>query len=231
MSYSFDGVNDTMTGAFTSTYADPVTLACFIKVTDHLVNDALVGLGNSNSTVNDSYQLRSTGTDNQWGAVSIGAAGSTSTATNVLNIDGVWAGIVGKFSGDALRDVYVQALANTGQSTESRAVADVLQFVRLGESFAGALDFTGLMAEVAIWNSALSDADITSYLAGTAASQISAANLIGYWPLSASNATQANEGVDTGGDLTVAGATFNADHPTITIPSTARGRMLLTGIG
>jgi hypothetical protein len=80
----------------------------------------------------------------------------------------------------------------------------------------GGNDYTGLIAEVAIWNKALADAEITSYMSGEAASTIAAANLIGYWPLSADNATQSNEGLDAGGDLSVSGATFDADHPTIT---------------
>jgi hypothetical protein len=53
-------------------------------------------------------------------------------------------------------------------------------------------------------------------MAGSAASGIAAANLIGYWPLSASSGTQTNLGTDAGGTLTVSGATFSADHPTIT---------------
>jgi hypothetical protein len=96
----------------------------------------------------------------------------------------------------------------------------------------GAQDYAGLMAEVAIWNTALNSSQITSYLAGTGASQIQSANLIGYWPLSASNTTQSNDGVDTGGDLAVTGAVFSSDHPTITLSGVTRSskKRLMMGV-
>ena len=214
MSFLFDGANDQLEGAFTSTYADPVTLACFVKVTAHPVaTDNLLQFGNSASAINDSYRLNTGSVDDQWEAISRTTGDSSAQVS--LNIDGVWAGIVGVFTSNTLRDLYVQSITNTAQSVTSRAVADVLQFICAGEDFAEGRDFTGRLAELAIWNSALSGANITSYLAGTAASGIAAANLIGYWPLS--SASLLNIGLDSGGDLTATGnAAFDADHPTIT---------------
>jgi hypothetical protein len=234
MSYSFDGSNDRMTGTFASTYADPVTLAAFIKVTAHpLATDIILTLGNSSSANEDSYALRSNSVDDEWQAIATTSTGTTGAGIASVNIDGVWAGYVGKFSHDELRDVYIQTLANTGQGTTPRAVADVLQFIRVGENLAGLLDYAGLIAECAIWNKALSDAEITSYLAGEAASGVAAANLIGYWPLNTDNATQSNLGLDAGGNLTVTGATFSADHPTITGGASTRRprRGMLMGVG
>jgi hypothetical protein len=99
-------------------------------------------------------------------------------------------------------------------ATTSRTVATI-QHIVAGENFAGGNDLDGLLAELACWDIALNATQITDYLAGTAAPLIAASDLIGYWPLSANNATQSNLGVDTGGDLTVTGATYSSDHPTI----------------
>lgn len=217
MSYSFDGSNDFLSGAFASTYGDPLTIACFIKVTSHpLANDAIVSLGASSSGTPNSYMLRTGSSDDSWEARSEDTAGSASIATLAgANIDGAWTGIVGVFAAsDASRTIYVGSIANTATSSATRSVTAV-QNIRLGENFAGSADFTGLMANVAVWNTALGADDITAFLAGSSPSDISAANLIGYWPLSASNATQSNEGVDAGGDLTVNGAAYSADHPSI----------------
>jgi hypothetical protein len=213
MSYSFDGANDTMTGTFTSTYnAYPCTLAVFLKITVHpLASDNFLSFGNSSSSNNDSHKLQTASVDDRFWATSVDTTGSEAVVD--LNVDAVWAGLVGKFTSATRRDIYIQALANTGSDTTSKVLANVMQFIRAGEGFTAAQDLTGKLAEMAIWDVALSDADITSYLGGTSASIIDAANLIGYWPLSASNATQANEGVDAGGDLTVTGAVFDADHP------------------
>lgn len=246
MSYSFDGSNDTMTGTFASTYSDPITFGCYIKIADHpLAVDSLICLGNSSSSNNDSYRLNIDSTDNRFQIVSVDSAGATSTASVVLVVDSGtilttynattgWVGLVGVIQAtDTGRSLYVGAIENVDTGTADRLVANALQHIRLGESLVAGLDYNGLLAEVAIWNAELSDPEITSYLGGTAASQIAAANLIGYWPLSASNATQANEGIDTGGDLSVTSATFSSDHPTITIPgaSTRKRRTGLMGVG
>jgi len=216
MSYSFDGANDTMTGTFTSTYnGHPVTMGCFLKVTTHPVaTDRFVSFGNNSGSQNDSHTLQSSTVDDRWWATSQDTTGADAVVSSV-NIDGVWAGYVGRFTNATLRDLYVQAFGNTGQNTTSKAVANAMQFIRLGEGFGGSQDYTGKLAEVAIWNSALSDGDITLYLGGQAASTIAAASLIGYWDLATNNATQANAGLDAGGDLTVTGATFDSDHPVI----------------
>jgi hypothetical protein len=215
VSYLFDGVNDGLTGTFTSTYTDPITLACFVKVAAHPVAfGTLVQIGNSNASIDETYTIRTSSTDDLWEAVSRNTL--TSNANVTLNIDGVWAGIIGVFINDSLRELYLKTTATMDSNTGNRPVADVNQFISIGLGMGGAQDFTGNIAEAAIWNKALTSADITRYLAGVRALRIAPANLIGYWPLSASNATQENLGVDTGGDLTVTAALFDADHPVIT---------------
>jgi hypothetical protein len=215
VSYLFDGAGDGLTGTFTSTYTDPITLACFVKVTAHPVAfGTLVQVGNSSSSVDETYWLRASSTDDLWDAVSRNTASSNASIS--LNIDGVWAGIIGIFTNDSLRDVYLQTTANTDNNTGNRPVADVIQFISVGLGMSGGQGFTGNIAEAAIWNKALTSADITRYLAGVRALRIAPANIIGYWPLSAANATQENLGVDTAGNLTVANAVFAADHPVIT---------------
>jgi hypothetical protein len=228
MSYLFDGVNDTLTGTFTSSYADPVTLACFSKFTDHpAANDMLVMLGNSASAINDSYSIKASNTDNVFAAVARDTT-NDGPLSPVTNVDGVWCGNVGVFTSDTLRDIYTQIITNTQTNSVSKAVADVLKYIRVGEDLTAVQDFTGRIAEVAIWNKALTLLEVSAYLKGIKATFISPANLIGYWPLSASNATQANEGTDADGDLAVTGAVYDADHPIITGPP---GSMTLAGIG
>lgn len=221
MSYSFDGANDSLSGSFTSTYADPVTLACFVKLTTHPVAvDTFVCLGNSASSFDDSYRIETGSADDAWRATSR-TTGDSQAEITAFNRDGLWTPVVGVFTSSTLRDLYVAAIGNTAQNTTTRTVADVLQYLRVGEDLSGGRDFAGKLAEIAIWNKALDSSEITAYLGGTAASGIGAANLIGYWPLSASNATQANLGTDAGGDLTVTNATYSADHPTISSSSVA----------
>ena len=218
MSYSFDGVNDRMTGAFTSSYAQPVTLACWVKVTTHPVATQVAAhLGNSDGVTNDAVRLQTSATDNYWQANSINSGGSGNSATALKSGDATWMPWIGTFVADNDRTVYISDAS--GNSTTSITVGAALKYLRLGENGGGSVDFAGKLAEFAVWNQALDAGERASYIAGNAASGIAAANLVGYWPLSASNATQANEGVDAGGDLTVTSATYDADHPTIGSPA------------
>jgi hypothetical protein len=229
LSYSFDAANDHLEGVFSSSYGDPITLACWIKISAHpgAIN-ALINLGNSTSTVTDSYFMRIGSGANVYQALCRNSAADDGFAQATKDIGGVWTPLVAVYSSPTLRDMYVAD--QSGTNGTSISVTDGCTHVQLGESLANTQDFLGLMAEVAIWNSALSAPEIASYIAGTAASQIAAANLVGYWPLSADNATQANEGIDAGADLSVTGAVFDADHPTITIPTAPSLYVVRSGI-
>ncbi len=217
MSYSFDGANDRLTGTFTSTYAQPVSIALWMKVTTHPVAGQVLGqFGNSNSSNNDSVSVRTGGTDDQYVGRSTDSAGIETSAARVqTGFDGIWVPIVGVFTSDTDRKIYVNSSANVDPNGVSRVVAGVLQFVKFGEALSGALDYAGLIAEPAIWRKSLNTTEIDSYCAGNTAGAIGASDLIGYWRLN-ENGVLTNEGIDSGGDLTATGAVFDADHPTIT---------------
>lgn len=241
MSYIFDGSNDRMIGSFNSSYpGSALTIACFFKHTHPGVTDVMVNLGNTAGDVNGSHQLRAAATSS-YSAITTDTAAVTSgsSTSNLLGVyNGLWTGFVGVFTETGVagtsnhRVVYVGDIATTGTAnTGSRVTGNAFKHISLGENLSLAGDYDGQLAEVAMWRIALSTANITSYLAGTAASGLSASDLIGYWPLSASSATQSNDGIDVGGDLTVTGATFSADHPTIITSTGIKPRLMLLGVG
>lgn len=211
--YSFDGANDTMTGTFTSTYGDPITIGAWVKTTDHpAAIDVLVTLGNANDSVNNTYNLRTTATDNSWSCASIASGGGTSAATNTTNIDNTWTPILCVVSSDSARNVYVAGNSSSNSGTD--AVSDGIQHIRVGESFAATQDFTGKLAHVTVWNVALDSTQRSSFLGGTCPSSIGTP--IAYYDLQSDNSTQANAGSDASGDLSVTGATYDgADNPSV----------------
>lgn len=222
MSYLFDGSNDKLTGTFTGSYQDPITLALWVKVTAHpAAIDALVFLGANAASTIDSYALRTESTDDLWACRSEDVAGVGNVATVSALADGAWTPIIGRVTTDGLRDIFVGSSTTTGTSGATRTVANALKYISVGENLAGGADFAGRIAEVSIWNKALTTGEIDRYCRGEPPSGIAAANLVGYWALSADNATQANEGTDAGGDLTVTGAVHDADHPSLSSPGGA----------
>lgn len=234
MSYLFNSGTDIIRGSFNSTYAKPITIAAFVKVTSHpLAISGFAAIGNQDSDNSDSFLIGTRATVDQWRAHAQAADDTTNTVSYTINIDGVWAGIIGKLTTNSSRDIYVQALANTAHASALKAISDTLKYVAIGDNLQGTQEFPGLVAEVAMWNMTLADGDITDYMNGVAASGIQAANLIGYWSLNSdTGATVPNAGIDAGGTLTVTNATFDSDHPTITSGAVARKRRTaLMGIG
>lgn len=219
----FDGTNDQLRGTFNSQYGDSLTIAVKIKIADHpndAVSHVIAQLGDSNSSVNDSYSCRLGTTDNQLSMSSIDSGGTTTSATTIGFTDNTWFSIIctinnddGSQAGNA-RTVVTDT--NSGNNDTTRTVAGTLDDLGFGESLADTLDFTGRIAEVAIWDVDISGADETAYIANDCTANIDPTNLIGYWALIDDADDFTNEGTDTGGDLTASGnAAIDADHPTM----------------
>lgn len=229
MSYGFDGSGDRIVGTLTTAVVFPCTIACFIKVTNHPYPTEKVPLmlANATGSTNDSAKLRtSTTVDNAWALRYTDSAGTTASPNKAVTADNTWLPWCATLASDDFT-CYVSDNTGAGNSTTNVLDSAGMTKVHIGEDSSGLYDWLGNIAEVAIWDKVLSSAEVASYCSGTAASSIAAANLRGYWPLNASNATQSNLGLDSTGDLTVTNATYDADHPTITSgghPAASRAR-------
>jgi len=226
-SYSFVGGSRFITGTLTSNYALPVTLALWIKMANHPASFLFAFNFSKDGANNEYVSLLTTSTNDQfWGAsyTSAEAREEASYTASAGEYDGVWMPWVVTFGSTTERDIFIELITNTNESTGSNDPSSVLNQVNIGAPPSGSGSWVDFIAEVAIWDVELSDADVTSYLAGNAASGIDASNLIGYWPLDTDRDTEGtvlNEGVDSGGTLTITTATFDADHPTILASGTA----------
>ena len=223
MSYDFSPANPSMVGTLNSTYTvgGGLTMACFVKYADHPQSGDYAFVLHKDANNDEMVSIETSGTADRIDYRHHGPAGSNPAfhTSDAGEYDTEWVAIVGTSESTSIWNIFVELITNTHERSASRDPGAMGKVV-IGTAPNGAGDWVSLIAECAIWNSELSNADITSYLNGNAASGIDAANLIGYWPLDTDNATQSNEGTDTGGDLTVTNATFTspADHPTITSP-------------
>ena len=215
MSYSFDGSNDRLAGTLTTAINTPFTMGVWVKTASFVANDVLMALSEISGDETSSAKILKGASANLHSGEVIDSADVASRINVDIDVGTGWVALVLRVSSSTLRDLFVVSRTNTGQTTASKTFS-AMAAVRLGENAAGTSDFAGLLAEAALWDKALTDAEVDDYMAGVAASGVAASDLVGYWPLDTDNATQANEGVDATGDLTVTSATFNADHPTIT---------------
>ncbi len=237
MSYAFDGTNDRITGTLTTARDVPITIAAWIKGTWR-ANDAFVQLGNGGGSNNASVALVMDGTTNNMVARAVDDAGASGGGAEVVfDISAVgttynettgWVPVIVVFASDSSRTIYIGSDANTATSTTARATTGAFDEVRLGEDLAGGTDLllTG-MAEVGMWASVLDAGQRADFYAGVTPDAIGTP--FGYWDLRTSNATQANLGSDATGDLTVTGATFSADHPSMFTTWALSGTLVAAG--
>lgn len=238
--HTFDNTNDTFTGTFTSTYnSTPMTLMCWYKVADApgTVQDSIIVVGNSASAVEDSNSVfyGNGANDNTFIAKptnSSAQVGNAVTTSNSTEIDGNWIPIIGVFTSSTLRDSYTPA--NTGQNTTSRVVADVIKFVRLGETFIAGNDLAADLSYCAMWNVAVTGANLTALRSTSPKNcplKYDGANIVGFWDMQANSGTQPNRGSDAGGDLTRSGTNgFNTSGPGIDCTPTYTGALTIGSV-
>ena len=218
------GTNDFLTGQLTTDVAAVgTTIAAKVKYTTHpAAIDNVVQLADTNASNSSSLHLRLSSTDDRFDCTTFdtgGVADSALLTSGAAEYDGVWFSIVCTFTADDLRqiDVGIPAASETpSTNVQSSDSADTLNNIRLFESFVGAGDMAGRIAEVAIWDTILDSTEIEAYIDNECTANIAAANLRAYYPLVDDADDFANDGLDATGDLTVtASVSIDADHPTM----------------
>lgn len=221
----------------------PLTVACWFSTTTNAIQDLA-------ACVKASTQYFWIGLNNNFGGSEVRArhrsGGTTTEAETTTGIarDGSWEHACGVFASTTDRRAFLNG-GSKGTNTDSVSDVAPTSFTA-GDAppFAG---LAGRIAEIGIWDIALSDAEVALLAAGISPTRIQAANLVGYWPLWGADSPEPDLSGD-GANLTVTGAT-QADHapvmpafgfdyglgilvPIISVgPSAGLRTMTLTGTG
>jgi hypothetical protein len=208
MSYLFDGVDDALTVASAPATAVPLTISVWFKSDSATVTQVAACLGIDAST---SHQFRvvaagATGGDPVQAATTQ-VSGSLATSTSGYS-PGTWHHGCGVFAAANSRAAYIDGGSKGTETTSRTPVGINATFV--GRRSDSVQFFDGRIAEVAVWNVALSDAEVALLAGGDLPTTIQAGNLVAYWPL----LDDANDDVGAR-HLSVIGATLDADHPPV----------------
>jgi hypothetical protein len=181
MAYDFDGINQYISRASAPVTAVPLTLACWFNP-DLLQDASLCSVSN-------------TGGAGTWFALFTGLAGvvtaSTATGGNQSNATttatyttGSWNHCCGVFSATNSRTIYLNG-SNAVTNTASRNPSGINETVIGARRSIGILGlyFNGKIAEVGIWNAALTAAEVASLAKGMTCEKIRPQSLVFYVPL------------------------------------------------
>tara|TARA_E500000331_G_scaffold209068_1_gene200468 strand:+ start:2070 stop:2855 length:786 start_codon:yes stop_codon:yes gene_type:complete len=230
MSRVFDGTDDNCNALIGSMpTAVPVTLSAWVKMDASWATGThtIVKLGDF-SNYKDFFRIHafknSSGTTRFEASSHHGSEKKAQHGSSIANAQ--WYHVCGVFTSTTSRQVYVDGVAGTANTVTSEPDAADFSHLSIGASQTSGSNANflyGKIAEVAVWNVALSTAEIDRLKNGSCALFVKEENLAGYWPIqglySASGSTYSEVDFIGGSDLSPQGATIDqSDNPVIHFP-------------
>lgn len=220
MSRLFDDASSqylTYTGAAVTT--TPLTLACWFYSNDTAAAQGLVALGYSDAVDTSRFVLTANG--NIAGDPVRATAHDAGTIHPAVTTTGysanTWHHACGVFASSTSRSAYIDG-GSKGTTTNSHTP------IGIDRTYIGVVEGAGLtnymsgrIAEAAIWNVALTDAEVLMLSKNRCPLFVRPANLVSYWPLLGANSPE----IDPVGkyDMTLTNGPTKAEHPRILYPA------------
>lgn len=224
------GTSNYLSAAAAGVTAAPLTMAAWFNVSAAQggTNDrAIMGLHNSSVASNRNtlhLQLPQTATGGSVGAYTSDGSGTVNALASGTYTQNAWQHGAAVFTSAASRAAFLNG-ANKGTNATSKTPSGIdtsVVGVVYGSSGAGgsllANGGTGSIAEAAIWNIALSDAEIAALALGLSPLRMHPEALVDYWPIVGASAPEINFRSNPRA-LTLNGTLAQSVHPRIYAPS------------
>lgn len=187
----------------------PITMACWFRKSALGTTQGLMTIGAD--ATNDQWQFRVTSTDFvQANAIDAGT-GSTANTTTTITAN-TWHHGCAVFAGSSSRAAYIDG-GSKGTNTTLRT-PDISDTVVIGAQWATGVAsgfWDGDIAEAAMWNVALTDAEVALLAKGVSPMTVRPELLSGYWPLM--GRTSPEIGVVGGFGMTLNAGPVQSSHP------------------
>jgi len=214
MAYQLNGTSQYLNTAFAPVSSGPVTLAAWFLPSNTTSNGVLVGVtNNADANSGHRFTIAAAGAVTNDPIQAICQAGTTSAAiaqTTTGYIAGTWQHACGVFASSTSRTAYLNSGSSATNTQSANPVGLDLIKIGMRVNITPGLFFDGLIAEVGIWNAALSAAEIASLAKGMTCDKVRPQNLVFYAPL-------VRDLIDQKGGLTITnnnGATVET-HPRV----------------
>ena len=183
MAYGFTAAsNQYLSTISTPVTAVPLTVACWAQTNTNANNRALISIESGNS--NDIFLLYLFSGSNQVGFFVQRQGGSFGQAISAAPALNTWTHCAGVASSETNRVAYTNGSAGTANTTNTGAPA--VGQIKIGARYySGSLGIyhAGQIAEVGIWNAALTQPEIASLAKGMSCDKVRPQSLVFYAPL------------------------------------------------
>lgn len=186
----------------------PLSMAAWIyeSVSDRTCT--ILGEVNTIFGVSEAFMLQGT-SGSGISAVAVNA-GSTRSSTTGVYSTGAWHHAGAVFTGATSRTAYLDGSAATTDT--SSCTPGSMSSTIAGYYFSGGTQTT-LIAEAAIWNAALTNADMLELSKGFSPNQVRPESLVRYWRITGRNSPEID--IRSGVAMSLTGTCAFADHPRI----------------
>lgn len=202
MARLFNGTSDKAVLSAAVVTAVPLTLAAWFKQTATGAGRVIIDLSNGGTNL---FQLRQTAS---------GAVGANTNANQALSsaaaTAGTWNHGCATFASITSRAAYLNG-ANKGTNASSTTPSGINK-TTIGVKGDGTLFYNGSLADIAIWNVALADADVAMLALGISPLLVRRSALVAYWPFLGYYSPEIDLLSSTG--ITLTGTTQSA-HPRV----------------
>jgi hypothetical protein len=185
MAYQFaNGLFQYLSIASAPATGTPMTIAAWGKSSSSF-GQAMVSIGDNSTTHRNQIQFGSTVTLLMARAVAIGATATGQAAGTSTSSNGLWNHACGVFTSTTSRTIFFNGVSE-GTNTTNVGTQNAATAITIGARTASnvvGLPFNGDLADVGIWNVALTDAEIASLAKGMACDKVRPQSLVFYAPL------------------------------------------------
>ena len=190
--------------------ATPLTMAgwFYLDTSDHhdLMNITETGANN------EGFRITARNTDDIVASVRDGGAQDSAVSTTTYSTS-TWHHFAGVYTSSTSRHVLLDGGGKGSETTSSTPT--LLDTTSLGAYNGASIinPINGDLAEIGIWNAALTDSEVASLAAGYSPLFIRPGNLVAYWPLGGKVANDSDVDIVGGYDMTAYNTPTTADHP------------------
>jgi len=185
MAYDFNGTNQYLSTASSPASGVPMTIAAWVRREAVASDRVIVSVAQASGTHRNQMQVRAGGSP-AWGveAIAIGAT-TTSRATASATTQDQWDHGCAVYNSATSRFAYLNGVASAEDTTNvgSQNAATSIQVAARTASNSTSLYFDGQLAEVGIWNVALTTEEIASLADGMTCDKVRPQSLVFYAPL------------------------------------------------
>ena len=214
MAYNFNGTSQRMSTTSTPVNQPPFTMACWFNVNDLVSTKGANFVAVVNPIGYSRYLLSAVKAPSPLYAYQIDGSNNVVGAASTENVStGVWNHACSVFTGDSSRTVYLNGGNSSTDTASNSPTYSLITSIQIGAQYfqGSATSFTkGKIAEVGIWNAALTADEVASLAKGMTCDKVRPQSLVFYAPL-------VRDLQDVKGGLTITNnnAATVADHPRV----------------